>query len=115
MVKLIQLLVIYWDLLVVIQNHQIIAISPLHLVCELLYKTLREKEKEKEKSAPTQVARVTGLFYLVLISTLWHIFACFKKKKKSSLYESIQYIIYSVVGRSLYDKNVKPFCKNSLF
>lgn len=102
MVKLIQLLVIYWDLLVVIQNHQIIAISPLHLVCELLYKTLREKEKEKEKSAPTQVARVTGLFYLVLISTLWHIFACFKKKKKRVACMNLSSILFIVLWADLF-------------
>lgn len=48
-VKMIQLLVIYWDLFAVTQNHQIIAISPPHLLYELLHKTLREKEKEKEK------------------------------------------------------------------
>lgn len=38
-VQIIQLLIIYWDLFAIIQNHQIIAISPLHLLCELLYKT----------------------------------------------------------------------------
>lgn len=56
---------------------------------------------KKKNPLPTQVVKVIGLFYLVLISTLRHIFACLKKKKKCGPYESIQYIIYSIVARSL--------------
>lgn len=42
-------LVLWWDLFAIIQNHQIIAISPFHLLCELVYKMLQGNKKKGEK------------------------------------------------------------------
>ena len=92
-----------------IQNRQIIAIPPLHLLWVALIKYTKGKRRKKKNPLPTQVVRVIGLLYLLLA-----IFARFEKKK-SGLYGSIQCIFYNVVAKSLLDKNAKTSYKNALF
>ena len=96
-----------------IQNRQIIAIPPLHLLWVAFIKYTKGKRRKK-KSSPHPSCEGHWFTLPVTNINFIAIFARFGKKK-SGLYGSIQCIIYSVVAKSLLDKNAKTSYKNALF